>query len=118
MLTGEALPAYSALAAYLLHIASGVSAGESDLERQNDDGLFYSNGATNYYLIYEPDTDYLSGNEAMLNEERAKRISAACWKEGKKAIVFGAGKYIGQRDLTSMGITFCQLPYEMHHAGQ
>ena len=118
MLTGEALPAYSALAAYLLHIASGVSAGESDLKRQNDDGLFYSSGTTSYYLIYEPDTDYLSGNEAMLNEERAKRISAACWKEGKKAIVFGAGKYIGQRDLTSMGITFCQLPYEMHHAGQ
>ena len=118
MLTGEALPEYSALAAYLIHIASGVSAGESDLKRQNDDGLFYSSGTTSYYLIYEPDTDYLSGNEGMLNEERAKRISASSRKDGKKAIVFGPGKYIGQRDLTSMGITFCQLPYEMHNAGQ
>ena len=116
MLTGEALPEYSALAAYLLHVVSGVSAGESDLKRRNCDGLFYSSSTTSYYLIYEPDTDYLSGNEGMLNEERARRISAASRKEGKKAIVFGPGKYIGQRELTSMGITFCQLPYEMHVA--
>ena len=51
-----------------------------------------------------------------LNEERAKRISADSRRDGKKAIVFGPGKYIGQRELTSMGITFCQLPYEMHVA--
>ena len=76
MLTGEALPEYSALAAYLLHVASGVSAGERDLERQNNDGLFYSNDTTSYYLIYEPDTDYLSGNEAMLNEDSGPSASA------------------------------------------
>ena len=54
----------------------------------------------------------------MLDEHRAKRIRDANRPEGRKAIVFGAGKYIGQRDLTDMGITFCQLPYEMHRAGQ
>ena len=32
-------------------------------------------------------------------------------------MVFGPGKYIGQRDLTPMGIIFCQLPYEMHSSG-
>ena len=117
MLTGDALPEYSALAAYLLHTASGVSAGASELVPQNEDGLFHSNGSTDYYLIYEPDLDYLRGNDAMLNEERARRISAASRAEGKKAIVFGAGKYIGQRDLTDMGITFCQLPYEIHRGG-
>ena len=114
MLTGEALPSYSALAAYLLHTASGISAGSADLERQNDDGLFYTNGVTDYYLLYEPDVDWLCSNEGILNEERARRISAASRGSGRKAIVFGPGKYIGQRDLTPMGITFCQLPYEMH----
>ena len=118
MLTGAALPLYSALAAYLLHTASGgMSAGSAELERQNDDGLFYTNGATNYYLLYEPDLDWLCGNEGILNEERARRISAASRGSGRKAIVFGPGKYIGQRELTSMGITFCQLPYEMHCSG-
>ena len=116
MLTGEALPPYSALAAYLLHTASGVSAGSADLKRRNDDGLFYTNDDTDYYLLYEPDFDWLCGNEGILNEERAKRISAASRGSGRKATVFGPGKYIGQRDLTPMGITFCQLPYEMHVA--
>ncbi len=117
MLTGEALPSYSALAAYLLHTASGISAGSASLEPQNDDGLFYTNGGTDYYLLYEPDVDWLSDNKGMLNETRAKSISAASRGKDRKAIVFGPGKYMGQRDLTSMGITFCQLPFEMHGAG-
>ena len=118
MLTGKALPEYPALAAYLLHVSAGIPAGEAGLERQDDDGLFYRNDERAYYLLYKPDLDYLSSNEAMLDETRAKRIGDAIRQEGRKAIVFGAGKYIGQRDLTDMGITFCQLPYEMHRAGQ
>ena len=117
MLSGEALPSYSALAAYLLHTASGVSAGTAPLEPQNDDGLFYTNGSTDYYLLYKPDLDWLSGNEGILNEERARSISAASRGAQRKAIVFGPGKFIGQRDLTPMGITFCQLPYEIHGSG-
>ena len=117
MLTGEALPSYSSLAAYLLHTASGISAGAAALERQNDDGLFYTNGATDYYLLYEPEIDWLCSNEGILNEERAKRISSASRGNGRKAIVFGPGKFIGQRDLLPLGITFCQLPYEMHGTG-
>ncbi|MYD50368.1 MAG: site-specific DNA-methyltransferase [Dehalococcoidia bacterium] len=118
MLAGDALPPYSALAAYLLHTASGISAGAADLERQNEDGLFYSDERTDYYLLYEPNVDWLCSNQGMLNLERSKRISEASRGEGKRAIVFGPGKYIGQRDLTGMGITFCQLPYEMHKSGQ
>ena len=119
MLTGTALPSYAALAAYLLHTASGVSAGEVALAPQNEDGLFYSDDSTDYYLLYEPSVDWLSSsNEAVLNEERAERIRAASRQEGRKAIFFGAGKYIGQRELTDMGITFCQLPYEMGRAGR
>ena len=117
LLTGAALPTYSALAAYLLHTATGVSTAASDLERQNDDGLFHCNGNTNYYLLYEPNLEFLRSNEAMLDEQQAERISEASRAEGKKAIVFGAGKYIGQRDLTGMGITFCQLPYALHRSG-
>ena len=77
MLTGEALPGYPALAAYLLHISDGISAGESVLERQDEDGLFYQDNRTAYYLLYQPDLDYLSSNEAMLDEHRARRIRDA-----------------------------------------
>ena len=118
MLTGSGLPDYSTLAAYLLYVSAGVSAGDATLQPENEDGLFFSSDTTNYYLLYQPDIGYLSGNEAMLNEERARRISASCRETGVKAIVFGPGKYIGQRDLTSMDITFCQLPYEIHKTGE
>ncbi len=118
MLTGEVLPEYPALAAYLLHISAGISAGEAVLEQQDDDGLYYTDGQMAYYLLYKPDLEYLSSNEAMLDEQHAKRIREANRLHGRKARVFGAGKYIGQRELTDMGITFCQLPYEMHRMGQ
>ena len=118
MLTGNALPSYSALAAYLLHTATGASVGQSDLERQDDDGYFHTIDETAYYLLYEPNLEWLCGGEGMLTAERANRIGDAVSASAdvKRAIVFAPGKYIGQRELTAMRITFCQLPYEMHHA--
>ena len=114
MLTGEHLPEYSELAAYLLHTSSGVAVGAQTLAPQNDDGLFYEDARARYHLLYRPEIPWLQSNEGMLNSERAHRISAAR-PPGKRAIVFAPGKYIGQRHLTTLGITFAQLPYEMHH---
>ena len=113
MLSGEALPPYAALAAYLLHTASGVSAGADDLAPLDGDGLFHSSAKLNYHLLYQPDLAFLRSNDAILNEERAKRISAAARDRNRKAVVFAAAKYIGQRELSAWGITFCQLPYEL-----
>ncbi len=116
MLTGEALPSFDQLAAYLVHTVSGISVSRGKLRPQGSDRLFYSSGKNNYHLFYEPDLDYLRSNEATLNQERSHSISKAARAEGKGAIVFAPDKYIGQRELTSMGITFCQLPYEIHTA--
>ena len=117
MLNGEALPSYPSLAAYLLYTASGVSAGESELQPQGEDGLFYSDDKIDYYMLYKPDVEYLRGDDPILNEERARRISAASRERGRKAVMFAPTKYMGQRDLTGMGITFCQLPYELYRSG-
>ena len=116
MLTGEALPSFDQLAAYLVHTVSGISVSGGKLRPQGSDRLFYSSGKNNYHLFYEPDLDYLRSNEATLNQERAHSISKVARAQGKGAIVFAPDKYIGQRELTSMGITFCQLPYEIHTA--
>ena len=114
MLTGEALPSYELLAAHLLYTASGVSIGPDTLTPKNSDGHFYSDDKIDYYMLYKPDLEYLRSNEAILNSDRAERIHDANPQNGKKAIVYAAGKYIGQRELTGMGITFCQLPYALH----
>ena len=113
MLSGEGLPPYAALAAYLLHTASGVSAGAGELAPRDDDGLFHSSDRLNYHLLYRPDLEFLRGNDAVLNEDRAKRISAAARAGKRRAVVFAAAKYIGQRELSAWGVTFCQLPYEL-----
>ena len=116
MLTGEALPEYSALAAYLLHTATGASVGQSELAPQNPDGLFYAIDETAFNLLYKDNLEWLCSNAGMLTAERAKRIGDAvsASAEAKRAIVFAPGKYIGQRELTAQRITFCQIPYEMH----
>ncbi len=114
MLTGEGLPEFSALAANLLLTKSGTAIESGPLAPQNSDGLFYSDDENDYYLLYKPDLDYLRSDDAVLNLERAERIRDACGENGRKAIVYAAGKYIGQRELTGMGIVFCQLPDALH----
>ena len=113
MLTGEALPSYETLAAYLLYTTSGVTHNAGELGQKNGDGLFHSGDEVAYYLLYEPNLEYLQSKEAMLNLDRAERIRGASCQNGKKAVVYAAGKYISQRDLTGMKITFCQLPHAL-----
>ena len=114
MLTGESLPEFSVLAANLLLTKSGTTIGLDTLAPQNSDGLFYSDDENDYYLLYKPELDYLRSDGAMFNLERAERIRDVCSENGRKAIVYAAGKYIGQRELTKMGIIFCQLPDALH----
>ena len=112
MLTGEALPDYSSLAAYLLHTSAGLAVS-GELTPQNAEGLFYATDTLDYYLLYRPELEWLRSQEAILKEEQVRRIHAV----GKKAVVFAADKYIGQRTLTDLNITFCQIPYELHRLG-
>ena len=114
MLTGKVLPPYAALATNLLFTAAGISVEEDTLDQKNDGWLFYSDNKNDYYLIYKPDLAFLRSDEAILNLEQAKRIQDSSRDNGKKAIVYAAGNYIGQRELTKMGIAFCQLPYAIH----
>ena len=114
LLTGEGLPAFSVLAANLLLTKSGNAIGPDTLEPQNSDGLFYSDDEYDYYLLYKPELEYLRSDDAVFNLERAERIRDVCSENGRKAIVYAAGKYIGQRELTGMGIIFCQLPDALH----
>ena len=114
MLTGDGLPEFSVLAANLLLTKSGTAIGSDTLAPQNSDGLFYSDDKNDYYLLYKPELDYLRSDDAVFNLERAERIRDVCSENGRKAIVYAAGKYIGQRELTGMGIIFCQLPDALH----
>lgn len=114
MLTGKALPPYAPLAAWLLHTATGVSVETAALRPLDEDGLFYSDDENDYYLLYEPDVEWLRSKQAVLNEPRARRIRDARTERTRRAVVFAAAKYMAQDDLTlEFGVTFCQLPFEI-----
>ncbi len=113
LLEGDTLPAYSDLASYLLHTATGISASPSDLQSSAEYGHFYSSGTQDYYLIYEPSLEFLRSGKAALNLERAERIR----ETGRPAVVFAAATYISQGALSKWRITFCQLPYELGFGG-
>ena len=118
MLTGDSLPEYTALAARLLHTASGIAVNGTVLTAQDSEGLFYRNGQTDYYLLYEPSLEFLESGRAVLTEERASAIAQRnCSKdEDRKTVVFAAVEYLGQRKLSEYGIQFRQLPYELAHS--
>ena len=107
MLAGEQLPDYHTLASHLLHTATGISVGKT--LKPKKDGLFHSADGTDYYLLYRPNLEYLRSAEAVLDGKMAARIR----KRKKRAMVFGAGKYMGQRELTHMNIEFCTIPIEL-----
>ncbi len=116
MLTGETLPTYSALAAWLLNTATGQSAGPTELRALDEHGLIHSDERRNYYLRYRPDIEWLRSNDAVLTETRAEQLGEICRQQNKDAVVFAAAKYIPQGDLTDLRITFCQLPYAIRQS--
>ena len=111
LLTGETLPAYETLAGYIAYVATG-SSFESITHRRD---YFFGETDTNlFYLIYEPSLEFLESNRAALDGKRAAQIAKRCKSTGKKAYVYAAQKFMSQKELTAMGITFCQLPYNLH----
>ena len=115
MLTGENLPTYEALADYIAYTATGSAL--TSMAKPED----YYFGETNnirFYLIYEPTLEFLESDKSALDGERAEQIAKACKERGKKAYVYAPQKFISQKELTDMGITFCQLPYNIHRIAE
>ena len=112
MLTGENLPDYETLARHLVYTSTG-QAPDKFRNTKDKDGFFCETGDRLFYLIYEPNLAFLRSADSALNSDRAERIAKHAKKKQKTAIVFATHKFMGQKELTQMGITFCGLPYGM-----
>ncbi len=114
MLTGKKLPDYETLARHILWTATGKSADKINPKtKRGKDGLFHETNDRIFYLIYEPKLTFLRNPESALNSARANRIAKQAKTKNKTAIVFATHKFMGQKELTEMGIVFCGLPYGM-----
>ena len=122
MLSGESMPAFDQLAAYLINCATGTPVVLSDLLTPGDSGFddetsfVFESDRQRFHLFYRPDAGWLSSNNGALNSERAGQIANDAKCAGKSAVVFGPVRYMNSADLRALGITFCQLPYELSAA--
>ena len=119
MLTGESMPAFDQLAAYLVNCATGQPVAASDIRTPEYSGFdpetsfVYETDRQRFHLFYRPSTEWLASNDGALNSVRADAISAEAKRVGKSVVVFGPVRYMNSADLRERGITFCQLPYEL-----
>lgn len=110
ILTGEALPAYDALAKYVFYTATGKSL--EGAVKQRPDAYVGETDLYEVYLIYQPDIAFLRSNDSALNIKKLEAIAER--KSKKEKLVFATAKYMGQKELSAQNITFCQLPYAIH----
>ena len=110
MLTGKNLPDYDTLARHVFYTATGQSPTKIRKQRGKD-GFFYETNDRLFYLIYEPNLAFLRSTDSALNSDRTERIANQTRTKKKTALVFATHKFMGQKELTGMGIVFCGLPY-------
>ena len=110
MLTGKHLPDYETFARHLVYVATGKSPDKIRKARGKD-GFFLERPGRLFYLIYEPKLTFLRSANSALNADRADRIAKQAKTKKKTALVFATHKFMGQKELTDMNITFCQLPF-------
>jgi len=109
LLKGNTLPSFDELARYAFYTATGQTL---DKVKQGADYLVGETDSYRVHLVYKPELAFLRSGESALNMPLAQSIAKARGK--KTALVFATHKFMGQKELTDMGVTFCQLPYQLH----
>ena len=111
ILTGEELPDYLSVGAWLFHTATG-EAFESAKAKAKD---WYLGESAAYYvwLVYRPDLDFLKSAEAALTLALAEKVAKAK-PSGKKHLVFAPAKYVPNTKLLPMGVEYAPLPFALY----
>jgi adenine-specific DNA-methyltransferase len=106
-------PAWEQVAEYVAFTATGKPL-DKEKATPSADGLWCAGEAGGWllHLIYQPDATWMRSDAAALTAELAQEISDAA--NGKASLVFSAQKFISQRELSALGITYAQLPYSIH----
>ncbi len=139
LLAGNKLPSFDALAKYVFYTATGRTLEEvpgssrresaqtssrssatknkksepTDVGCYEDTGFIAETDFHRVHLFYKPEKKWLASNEAALTEQLVEKMLASN-KEKKRLLVFAAAKFMSQKELTRLGVEFCQLPYAIH----
>jgi adenine-specific DNA-methyltransferase len=111
ILTGEAMPDYLSVAAWLFHTATGEPFDAS--KASPADHYLGESSAYHVWLVYKPDLAYLKSAEAALTLTLAETISKSK-PTGKKHLVFAPAKYVPNHKLLPMGVEYAPLPFALY----
>ncbi|MDT0618302.1 site-specific DNA-methyltransferase [Salinisphaera sp. P385] len=114
MLSGEALPDYESLGAWLYHTATG----ETLPARPKKAPQWYLGEAEDkhLWLIYQPSLLFLKSPEAALTLSVARDLQGWSQKHGgnRKNLVFAPAKYLSNRQLQEHGVEYAPLPFALY----
>ena len=121
LLSGESLPAFDALGAWLFHTATGGTL----LPAPKDVPEWYLGEAkdAHVWLVYAPELLFLKSPEAALTLSRAKgfaewgRARNSGQGDGKRHLVFAPAKYMSNKQLLELGVDYAPLPFALYREG-
>ena len=109
----DGLPSFEALAKYVFYTATGGTLTDLPKGKAAANGFIGETELYRVHLHYKQDKVWLQSNDAALTETLLDAMLAANTAK-KKLLVFAAAKFMSQRELTKLGVDFCQLPYAIH----
>ena len=112
-LLADGLPTFEALAKYVFYTATGRTLTEVPKQSPATLGFIGETELYRVHLHYQPAKPWIQSNDAALTETLVDAMVAANTGK-KKLLVFAAAKFMSQRDLSRLGVDFCQLPYAIH----
>ncbi|MDP2371840.1 site-specific DNA-methyltransferase [Rhodoferax sp.] len=121
LLSGEHLPGFDALGAWLFHTATGGTL----LPAPKNAPPWYLGEAkdAHVWLVYEPSLTFLKSPEAALTLSRAKgfadwgRARNGALGDGKRHLVFAPAKYLSNKQLLEHGVDYAPLPFALYREG-
>ncbi len=114
LLSGERLPAFDALGAWLFYTATGGSLPSAP----KDTAPWYLGEAEDrhVWLLYRPELAFLKSPEAALTLSFARTVHAwgSARGDGKGHLVFAPAKYLSNRQLLDHGVSYAPLPFALY----
>ena len=117
LLSGEWLPAFDALGAWLFYTATG---GALPAVPKGAAPWYLGEAADRHvWLVYRPDLGFLKSPDAALTLTLAKSLQkwSATRHDGKRQLVFAPAKYMSNKQLLEHGIDYAPLPFALYREG-
>ncbi|MCY3687430.1 MAG: site-specific DNA-methyltransferase [Gammaproteobacteria bacterium] len=109
LLTGESLPDYASIGAWLFHTATGEPLAQENIREENC--YLGESAAFHVWLIYRPILKFLKSRESALTLDFAEKIAK---RKGKRHLVFASSRFVSNKTLFPLGVEFAPLPFALY----